>query len=57
MLKKPTKNPTFNEYFPQQITVDDSLYMFDIVFINEVLKNKIIKLFANNDVYEYILKE
>ena len=56
VLKKP-KNPTFNEYFPQMITFDESLYMFDIVFINEALRNKIIKLFTNNDVYEYILKQ
>ena len=55
VLRKP-KNPTFNEYFPQQITVDDSLYMFDFVFVNEALKNKIITLFASNDVYEYMLK-
>lgn len=48
MLKKPTKNPTFNEYFPQQIFGDEASFefMFDYVFISIELKNKIIELFA-----------
>lgn len=52
MLKKPNKNPTFNEYFP--IKVGD--FMFDYVFINTDLKNKIIKLFSpimDDDFFKY----
>ena len=51
VLRKP-KNPTFNEYFPQQIVGDNAAnqFMFDYVFSNEALKNKIIKLFTIDDI-------
>ena len=46
MLKKPKKNPTFNEYFPEQVFSGAGLdFMFDHVFHDE-LKEKIITLFA-----------
>ena len=45
MLKKPNKNPTFNEYFPQKATDDSVDLMFDHVF-NSNLAVKIIDLFA-----------
>ena len=44
MLKKPKKNPTFNEYFPQQVQ-SNLEFMFDYIF-NDELKEKIITLFA-----------
>lgn len=46
MLKKP-KNPTFNEYFPQQLITDDGTprLMFEYVF-NDELVEKFDKLFA-----------
>ena len=46
MLKKP-KNPTFNEYFPQDILGEQANlnFMFDYVF-NDELNSKIITLFA-----------
>ena len=49
MLKKPKKNPTFNEYFPQQLTGETASfeYMFDYVFSEEKLRNKIIKTFTD----------
>lgn len=48
MLKKPNKNPTFNEYFPQQLfgIETNSEFMFDYVFIGDDLQEKIITLFA-----------
>ena len=50
VLKKSKKNPTFNEYFPQQLTVPGySTYMFDYVFSNTQLRNKIYELFANGE--------
>lgn len=47
VLKKP-KNPTFNEYFPEQISGQgiNADYMFDYVFVSDELKEKIITLFA-----------
>ena len=47
MLKKP-KNPTFNEYFPQDIVNDDNypIYMFDYVFLGDEMAEKIFTLFA-----------
>ena len=47
MLKKPKKNPTFNEFFPQNILGEGANleFMFDYVF-NDELKGKIITLFA-----------
>ena len=49
MLKKPKKNPTFNEYFPQQLAGETASfqYMFDYVFSEEKLRNKIIKTFTD----------
>ena len=47
MLKKP-KNPTFNEYFPQQVFANLD-FMFDHVFASDELKEKIITLFAPQD--------
>lgn len=49
MLKK-SKNPTFNEYFPQKITDEtDPVYLFDNVFLDEeTLKNSIISLFGSD---------
>ena len=49
MLKKPKKNPTFNEYFPQQLIGETGsyYYMFDYVFVDEILRNKIIEIFAD----------
>ena len=49
MLKKP-KNPTFNEFFPEEISGQgiDVNYMFDYVFYDEELANKIITLFDNS---------
>ena len=44
MLKKP-KKPTFNEYFP--IDVETNFLMFDYVFSNTELKDKIINLFSS----------
>ena len=44
MLKKPKKNPTFNEYFP--IDFEGSFLMFDYVFSDTELKTKIINLFS-----------
>ena len=41
MLKKPKKNPTFNEYFP--IDYEATYFMFDYVFADTALKNKIIE--------------
>lgn len=54
MLKKP-KNPTFNEYFPQQIVGDTatSELMFEFVFINPELQGKISQLFgALHEIYD-----
>ena len=47
VLRKP-KNPTFNEYFPQQIVGDNvtGQFMFDCVFSKLELKNKIIDTFT-----------
>ena len=45
VLKKP-KNPTFNEFFQQQLVVDD--YMFNYVFSDIKLNNKIINIFTDN---------
>ena len=48
VLKKP-KNPTFNEYFPQRITGDETsslFYMFDYVFTDNTLRTKIMTLFG-----------
>ena len=47
MLNKP-KNPTFNEYFPEQI-FSNTEYMFDYVFADTDLQDKIITLFAPID--------
>lgn len=49
VLKKP-KNPTFNEYFPQQFIGDNvSLnYMFDYVFDDIKLRGEIIRIFADD---------
>ena len=44
VLKKP-KKPTFNEYFP--IDVETNFLMFDYVFSNTELKDKIINLFSS----------
>ena len=44
MLKK-SKNPTFNEYFP--IDFEGGFLMFDYVFADTGLKNKIINLFSS----------
>ena len=50
MLKKSKKNPTFNEYFPQQFVGEGvSLdYMFDYVFHDIQLRNEIIRIFADD---------
>lgn len=53
VLKKP-KNPTFNEYFP--IDFEASFFMFDYVFADTVLQNKIINLFSSPDVDNDIMK-
>ena len=45
MLKKPKKNPTFNEYFPEMVTSPSSGLMFLYVF-NSDLQNKIFNLFG-----------
>ena len=47
MLKKP-KNPTFNEFFPEEILGQgiDADYMFDHVFLSEEFKEKIFTLFV-----------
>ena len=49
VLRKP-KNPTFNEYFPQQIVGDEAVYqfMFEYVFASRELQGKITKLFSDN---------
>ena len=44
MLRKPNKNPTFNKYFP--IDYETSFLMFDYVFLDTELKDKIIELFS-----------
>ena len=44
MLKKPKKNPTFNEYFP--IDFEGSFLMFDYVFSDTELRDKIVELFS-----------
>ena len=48
MLKKPKKNPTFNEYFPQQIVGIEAeyLFMFEYVFASSELQRKIFQLFG-----------
>ena len=48
VLKKPKKNPTFNEYFPQKFIGEETSleYMFDYVFIDEKLQRKIIEIFT-----------
>ena len=51
VLKKP-KNPTFNEYFPEKLFIDDGTmpnFMFINVFNSEVLQDRIIALFASED--------
>ena len=50
MLKKPKKNPTFNEHFPQQFVGEEASldYMFDFVFLDVKLQSKIIELFASD---------
>lgn len=49
MLKKPKKNPTFNEYFPQKIVQNNTdEFLFDYVFSDLELQTKIIKLFAGS---------
>ena len=50
VLKKSKKNPTFNEYFPVDKTGE--LYMFDDVFSDTELKNKILSLFAKSVLVE-----
>ena len=50
VLKKPKKNPTFNEYFPQRIAIDETssiFYMFDYVFNDNELQIKIANLFED----------
>ena len=49
-MKKAKKNPTFNEYFPQQFIGEEASfeYMFDYVFIDEKLQRKIIELFTSS---------
>ena len=48
VLKKPKKNPTFNEYFPQHFIGETASfeYMFNYVFSDEKLQRKIIETFA-----------
>ena len=50
MLRKPKKNPTFNEYFPQQIFGAEAsyLFMFEYVFASTELQGKISKLFSDD---------
>lgn len=43
MLRKPKKNPTFNEYFP--VDLEGNYFIFDYVFSNTELKDKIVNLF------------
>ena len=54
MLKK-SKNPTFNEYFPQQIVGAEatSQLMFEYVFVSSNLQGKISELFgAEHQIYD-----
>ena len=44
MLKKPKKNPTFNEYFPEKVSTPSVSFMFNYVF-NSGLARKIFDLF------------
>ena len=48
MLKKTKKNPTFNEFFPEEISGQgyNAVYMFNYVFQSDELTEKIFNLFA-----------
>ena len=49
VLKKPTKNPTFNEFLPSLI-LDNDIFLFDNIFSNQYLIDKIFESYgANND--------
>ena len=48
VLRKPTKNPTFNEFLPPLI--DNGIFLFDNIFSNQSLIDKIFEIYgANND--------
>ena len=49
MLKKPKKNPTFNEFLPS-LVVTNQIFLFDYIFSNQSLIDKIFEIYgANND--------
>ena len=49
MLKKPKKNPTFNEFLPSLI-IDNEVFLFDCIFLKQSLIDKIFEIYgANND--------
>ena len=50
VLKKPKKNPTFNEYFPEQVFSSSSNleFMFDYVFKKAELNAKVLELFRSD---------
>ena len=58
VLKKPKKNPTFNEYFPQQIYIDIGTprLMFESVFSAENVEkfDTLLSLAVTGGDYEWL---